>query len=70
MKQNLRILVIGIVGIVIASLLGGCGTTSIMACDRYIGPEKDYCLERYKQQSDNLDYRMFRGGLTTSRFQR
>jgi hypothetical protein len=61
-KENLKILSIGVIGIIIASLLSGCGTTSFMRCDKYIGPEKEYCLEKYKQQTDNMDYRSFRGG--------
>lgn len=61
-KQNLKILGIGILGFIIASLLGSCGTTSYMRCDSYIGPEKQACLELYKQQTDNMDYRNFRGG--------
>ena len=61
-KENLRILSIGMIGFIITLLLGGCSTTSYMRCDKYVGPEKEACLEKYKQQIDNMDYRGFRGG--------
>lgn len=62
-KDNLRILVIGVLAFALATLLTSCGTTSVYRCNAYIGPEKEYCLQKHNEDSRNLDYRQFRGGL-------
>ena len=38
----------------ILMLLNSCGTTSLMKCDNYIGPEKDECILKTKRKQDGL----------------
>lgn len=40
----------------------GCGTTSKMKCKKYVGIEKEQCLQSYQNYVNNLDYLSFRGG--------
>lgn len=53
-KENLKVLTVGIIGYIIATLLNGCTTTSIYGCEKYIGIEKEMCIEDYNNRTNNL----------------
>lgn len=61
-KDNIRILIIGVLGFLISLSLTSCGTTSGMRCDNKVGYEKEYCQENYKNQVRQMDYMQFRAG--------
>lgn len=61
-EDNLKIFAIGFLGLLVASLLTGCGTLSKYKCSKYIGPEKEACIKRHEELSRQMDYQMFRGG--------
>lgn len=45
-------------------LLSSCAefTTSIHRCDNKVGPEKEACIEAYKNHDRHMRYMDFRGG--------
>ena len=58
MGKFLDFLLMLIVGFVILSFFVSCGTTSVMRCDRFIGPEKEECIIRTElQQRQMLNHR-------------
>lgn len=61
-KDNIRILIIGVIGFIVLLTLTGCGTTSGGRCHKMIGPEKERCQENYRNQVNHMDYMDFRGG--------
>lgn len=52
MKSLIDLIAVVIFCFVLMILFTGCSTTSIMQCDRYIGPEKKQCVKhiRFKQR--------------------
>ena len=61
MGKFLDFLLILIAGLVILSLFVSCGTTSLMRCDRFVGPEKEECVrttELQQRQMLNVRERM------------
>jgi len=54
MNRFLDFLLILITGLVILSLFVSCGTTSLMRCDRFVGPEKEECIRAMKLKQHQM----------------
>ena len=54
MGKFLDFLLILIAGLVILSLFVSCGTTSLMRCDRFVGPEKEECITQTELRQRRL----------------
>ena len=61
-KENLKIVILATIGMLIILSLNSCGTTSKMRCEKYVGFEKEQCLQSYKNYVNQSDYLDVRGG--------
>ena len=61
-KKNLKIAMLTTIVMLIILNFNSCGTTSSMRCKKYVGFEKEQCLQSYKNYVNQSDYLDFRGG--------
>lgn len=50
-EEVMAVLVAGVLGFILMTLLTSCSTTSLYGCESLIGPDKDKCL----QENADLD---------------
>lgn len=54
MKSLIDLIAVVVFCFILMLLFTGCGTTSVMQCDRYVGPEKEECVKQVKLKQHQM----------------
>jgi len=54
MTSFIRTLVLSVFLVVAMLFMKGCGSTTTMSCDKYVGPEKDECINTIKLRQERM----------------
>jgi len=54
MNNNIKSLILLIALFAIIMITNSCSTTTLISCDKYIGPEKDECVKNMKRKQNRI----------------